>query len=755
MTTMHRGLPVSHLTAFVGREAESGSLRTLVASRRLVTVTGQAGVGKSRTAAHVADTLRRSLSGSIVLVPMAGRRAHELGSAIGEAIGSAGETVPEIVRALGDRPHLLIIDNLGDTVAAGALLEELLRSTVETRILVTARGRTGIGGETPFALDPLEIPSAAGYYANDAVAQIPTYRLLLERIRDVDPSFDRSIAPADDLLTVCRATDGLPRFIEAAARAVCALGVSETATAASEDPTVFDAFLTPVAGATTSRAVLHEEMTTLSSSARQLLRRLALIESGADLRFAAEVFADGRLSGIASSAAELVDHSLVQSWTVGGERRVRVPLMYRHHLRAGWDDGDRQTDERTVRDALLRHLRQCAATWFSTEQLAGIQFLNRHAADITSLLGAMSTEPDSAHEALEVISSLRYYWQLHPVDPWPRARDWLETALAFEVEQDAVTLRAMLTDAYIAFHEGDLHGARAQLNAVGTDLDADIGDEADRIFAVFVEALVSLAEGDLVRAEVDLSQVLSNSLKLNSREHVGEKYWYLAACQIAAGKQVEALDTLAEGLSYCEHVGDVWGRAYTWCLLALIADREGNHTDAVRRVRESVDVMAQFGDRVGLALCVQLLAAFSARHGGASSVSQLEGIVDQSTMARPPVPLPELTRGRPHRVGPAAPLPDDLSLSIMLGRIMDGDESPVEKPARVDNSSVLSARETEIAALVAEGLGNPAIAARLVLSRRTVEGHVQRILAKLGFRSRSQIAVWAAQHITSIADARS
>lgn len=80
MTTMHRGLPVSHLTAFVGREAESGSLRTLVASRRLVTVTGQAGVGKSRTAAHVADTLRRSLSGSIVLVPMAGRRAHELGS---------------------------------------------------------------------------------------------------------------------------------------------------------------------------------------------------------------------------------------------------------------------------------------------------------------------------------------------------------------------------------------------------------------------------------------------------------------------------------------------------------------------------------------------------------------------------------------------------------------------------------------------------------------------------------------------------
>lgn len=755
MTTTHRGLPVSHLTDFVGRDAELRTLRKLVSSRRLVTITGQAGVGKSRTAVRLADILRRSLGGSTALISMAGRNADALGAAIGEAIGSAGSAVSEIVRALGDRPHLLIIDDLDDAVAAGQLLEELLRSTVETRILVAARGRTGIDGETPYTLGPLEVPSAAAYHATDSVTQSPTYELLVGRVLNSDPSFDLSDAPTDDLVTVCRATDGLPRFIEAAARAVCALGIRETAAAAAEDPTVLDSFLNPGAGGMTSRAVLDADMSRLSGSARQLVRRLALLESGADLRFAAEVFADGRLARIASAAAELVDHSLVQSSTVGGERRLRVPLMYRHHLRADWDDDDRVRDERAVHDALLRHLRHSASTWFSPDQLAGIQFLNRHAADITALLGAMSTEPENAHEALEVISSLRYYWQLHPVDPWPRARDWLETALSLDVEQDAVTLRAMLTDAYIAFHEGDLHGARAQLRAVRTDLDADIADNADTIFAVFVEALVSLAEGDLVRAETDLSRVLGDSLELDAREHLGEKYWHLAACQIAAGKQDEALTTLADGLSYCERVGDVWGRAYMWCLLALIADREGSHADAVQRVRESVDVMAKFGDRVGLALCVQLLAAFSARHGEASSVTQLEDIVERSTLARPPVPLPELTRGRPQRIGPAAPLPDDLSLSVMLSRIIDGDDSPLDEPARVESSGVLSARETEIAALVAEGLGNPAIAARLVLSRRTVEGHVQRILAKLGFRSRSQIAVWATQHVTSVADAKS
>jgi non-specific serine/threonine protein kinase len=83
----------------------------------------------------------------------------------------------------------------------------------------------------------------------------------------------------------------------------------------------------------------------------------------------------------------------------------------------------------------------------------------------------------------------------------------------------------------------------------------------------------------------------------------------------------------------------------------------------------------------------------------------------------------------------------------MLARIIDGDtaQNPTQRDGTLD---ALSGREWEIAALVAEGLGNPAIAARLVLSRRTVEGHVQRILAKLGFRSRSQIAVWVAQSRT-------
>jgi DNA-binding CsgD family transcriptional regulator len=67
-------------------------------------------------------------------------------------------------------------------------------------------------------------------------------------------------------------------------------------------------------------------------------------------------------------------------------------------------------------------------------------------------------------------------------------------------------------------------------------------------------------------------------------------------------------------------------------------------------------------------------------------------------------------------------------------------DKPFESPSA--GRSQLTTREREVAALVAEGLTNREIAERLVISERTVEGHVERVLGKLEFRSRAQIVVW-------------
>jgi non-specific serine/threonine protein kinase len=69
--------------------------------------------------------------------------------------------------------------------------------------------------------------------------------------------------------------------------------------------------------------------------------------------------------------------------------------------------------------------------------------------------------------------------------------------------------------------------------------------------------------------------------------------------------------------------------------------------------------------------------------------------------------------------------------------------------ARAPAGATLTRREREVADLVAEGMTNKQIAARLVIAQRTAEGHVERILVKLGFSSRSQLASWVAAQETA------
>jgi DNA-binding NarL/FixJ family response regulator len=74
------------------------------------------------------------------------------------------------------------------------------------------------------------------------------------------------------------------------------------------------------------------------------------------------------------------------------------------------------------------------------------------------------------------------------------------------------------------------------------------------------------------------------------------------------------------------------------------------------------------------------------------------------------------------------------------------DRLPAESgDGEAERPSPLTRRETEIADLVAQGLSNKEIAAALVIAQRTAEGHVERILSKLGFHSRAQVAVWVAE----------
>jgi DNA-binding NarL/FixJ family response regulator len=107
--------------------------------------------------------------------------------------------------------------------------------------------------------------------------------------------------------------------------------------------------------------------------------------------------------------------------------------------------------------------------------------------------------------------------------------------------------------------------------------------------------------------------------------------------------------------------------------------------------------------------------------------------------------LPPKTFDREFQRGAALSVPSALAYVLQ--------EAPEASPEKIRRADVaLTRREWEVADLVAAGISNKEIATKLVIAQRTAENHVERILAKLGFGSRTQIAGWVYEQRNPAAD---
>ncbi|TJY66114.1 hypothetical protein E4J89_17690 [Arthrobacter sp. CAU 1506] len=762
-STPFNGLP-AELTPFVGRRAETENLRSLLSEQRYILIVGMSGVGKTRLSLHLAGMVQRAFHNNVYYVQAGTLTTQaDLIAEIASVIGAPPtNSVEGIALKLKQRPALVIIDGAdAPDLGLAQLASELLRLCHELKIVVTARGRTHLAGERVFTLGALPVPTpdfVEGQGVDRALA-LDSVELLVESIRQSVPAFEATRRNAEDLFTICRLTAGIPSYLEAAARAHGVLGARGLARTLSEQSLTLDEFTSPLLRKDVMRQAFEQGLKRVEAVDRSLYLKLALFHSPFDIQFAAEVFAEGDVGATAPSMARLVDQSLLTAQMVDGEPLFSMAAPYRHlalqQLRST-DGAD--AAGRLLREKLISHLHSAGEEWFSESQLPSVQFLNRYTAEVTELLDELSRTPRDAHLALNLICGLRYYWQIRPVVPWPRARDWINAALKSTHIPDTARLRALQMDAYIAFYENDLEEAGAQLRLAAA-LAADLHPEAkDLVFGIFIDGLLQFGRGELAAAERSFRQVANVAMAgQRMSDQVGERYWFLAMTLLAKGDLSGAEQQVQEGLRFCETHGDVWGRAYTMWLLALLLLRRGEEEKASRVLNQATEVLLAYQDRTGLTLAAQLMATIALGRGDHDFAARITSTLPDGGK-RPPMLIGEIDMRRleeikaavgsapfkhQHLATHAFSVPEAIS-HVLLQKDLQEDSSQRPKLA-LDPAGQLSAREWEIGKLVAEGLGNPAIATRLVISRRTVEGHVQRILGKLGFKSRSQIAVWVSE----------
>jgi len=235
----------------------------------------------------------------------------------------------------------------------------------------------------------------------------------------------------------------------------------------------------------------------------------------------------------------------------------------------------------------------------------------------------------------------------------------------------------------------------------------------------------------------------------------------LAMAQTYAGAPEAALDTCARVLTLSEQRGEQWCRAYSLWVTGLCQWHRQNAAASLAAGSAALELQRAFQDGICIALTVELLSWLACDNDQPERAAELAGAATSvwrqlgTTVEAFGPHITADSEGMAHeidrRLGRAdaerlrtaqAELTRLEAVDLALGsRRTAGRGRPGTGP--------LTPREFEVAQLIAEGLSNRAIADRLVISTRTVDGHVERILAKLEFSSRTQVATWATVHASS------
>ena len=755
-------LPVE-VTSFVGRRRELTAAKRLLSTTRLVTLTGVGGVGKTRLALRVAADARRAFDDGVWLIELGELHDPELlADSVVAALGlrdQSSEPSPKLLAEyLADRRVLLILDNCEHMVEAAAeLAETLLRRCPDLRILATSREHLGIGGEAVMRVLPLAAPDPDRPPLLEGLPECDAVTLFAQRAEAASPGFVLSEDNRVTITRICQRLDGLPLAIELAAARLRVLTPQQILDRLTDR----NRLLT-----TGSRdAPLRHQTLKLSMDwsydlcepvEKQLWARLSVFAGGFELD-AAESVCAGFLERheALDVVGRLVDQSILISEMGGTAARYRLLGSLREYgYQKLQEMGEEAAFRRRHRDWCLQLVQQAEEEWIGPHQVAWITRLKREQQNMRDALQYCVTERGEAEAeaGLLIAASLRTLWLTHGL--LNEGRCWLDRVLAHHSgPPTTVRIKALSANAELAGIQGDLQKV-AVLVEEAKAIAAHLGGIGVRALVTHADGLQALFGGDLPRA-VDC---FGDALEVFRAEgdllrQVGD----LVGLELASGllgDMPRAIACKEEVLAISEPRGESVYRACALWALAL-AVWQTDYRQAARLLEHSVRLTRVVDDRIHLAWSLEALAWIaSAEHLDRRAAVLLGAAAALSaTVSSSPVAVPTLRSYhdecvRQSRRTLGGQVYDEqvrhgeaMAFENAVTYALDEEQGSASPPG-VDSASGLTRRERQVAGLVAEGLTNKAIAAQLVISQRTAQGHVEHILAKLGFTSRAQIAVW-------------
>ncbi|HEU5044517.1 MAG TPA: helix-turn-helix domain-containing protein [Nocardioidaceae bacterium] len=593
------------LTPLVGRTEELSVLvRDLQpGARRLATVTGLGGAGKTRLAVAAAERLAPAYGGRVCFVRLVpGADPDRLVDSVASALGTAPSSV---AAGVAGRPTLVVLDSFEHALPATGALGDLLGRAPELQALVTSRERVRIAGERELALGPLPPDDAAA--------------LFLDRMHDLDPQL-----PDDPELVaeICRLVSGLPLPLELAAAHLRYLPLD----------LLRDRLR---AGLTDARHVVQEavawSVSTLSTDQGAVLAAAAMFEAGWRLDALQAVCGEVDVVG---ALGTLADRSLVLLDPGDPTPRWRMLDVVREIA------ADLEPEQRTRRTAYTKYYLRLL------DDVSGKLGQERDwyrvlAAEEPNVRSALTwAERDGAATTLLTLATRMWlFWQAR--GGLDEGRHWLTTGLALHPPAEpGVRASALWGQAWLAYHQADDEVAEAAGRELAV-LAAERGDLTTRRNALTIAGIVAIARDRPQDAVAHLTEALAIARDLDQPWILATSLLNQGLAHLALGKPDRARPALGEALSTYDKIGDERFHARCLAYLGLASLLENDPGRAGALFAQSLRTFAELAEPAGTAEGVAGIAAVAATTGQTIRAATLGGAAERlrETVAARQLPL--------------------------------------------------------------------------------------------------------------------